>query len=45
MRKPFAWVDHAVIDTGGDFHAFWPDSRSGMFEIYTARITVSPTRR
>jgi hypothetical protein len=34
-----------VADAGGDFHAFWPDSRSGMFEVYTARIAVRATPR
>jgi hypothetical protein len=33
-----------VADAGGDFHAFWPDSRSGTFEVYTARITVRASR-
>jgi hypothetical protein len=32
-----------VADAGGDFHAFWPDSRSGTFQVYTARVTVHST--
>ena len=32
-----------VADAGGHFHALWPDSRSGMFEIDTARIQVRAT--
>jgi BNR repeat-like domain len=31
-----------VADAGGDFHALWPDSRSGTFQVYTARVTVHP---
>ena len=33
-----------AADRGGAFHAFWPDSRSGTFQVMTARITVHPRR-
>lgn len=29
-----------AADRDGNFHAFWPDSRDGTFQIYTAEIVV-----
>jgi hypothetical protein len=29
-----------AADASGDFHPFWPDSRSGRFQIYSARVRV-----
>jgi len=34
-----------VADARGEFHAFWPDSRSGTFQVYTARIAVRRNQR
>jgi hypothetical protein len=30
-----------AADAHGRFHAFWPDSRSGSYQIYTAVLTVA----
>lgn len=30
-----------TADAHGRFHAFWPDSRSGTYQIYTAVLTVA----
>ncbi len=32
-------------DPNGTFHAFWPDARSGTFQVYTARIDVRPNAK
>lgn len=32
-----------TADADGVFHAFWPDSRRGAFQLYTSRITVETT--
>lgn len=31
-----------AADASGDFHPFWPDARSGHFQIYSARVRVEP---
>jgi hypothetical protein len=31
-----------LVDANGAFRPFWPDARSGSFQVYTARVQVLP---
>ena len=34
---------NVTADAKGVFHPFWPDTRSGTYHVYTARVEVVPS--
>jgi len=40
----FPGSDYMFMDSAGDgaFHPLWPDSRTGIFQLHTAKVTIKP---